>query len=92
MLEKEVESHLERGAKKLGGKAYKWVSPQNSGVPDRIVILPGGRIVFVETKKPGEKARRLQEEVHKKLRKLGCDVRVIDTIEKVDEFLKEMVT
>lgn len=90
MRESKVEGRLTTGVKKLGGKAYKWVSPNNSGVPDRIVILPGGRIIFVETKAPGGRARALQVEVHKFLRKLECDVRVIDTVEKVDEFLREV--
>ena len=50
MLEKDVEKKLIRGIKKLGGRAYKWVSPGNAGVPDRIIIMPEGRIYFVELK------------------------------------------
>lgn len=90
MLESKVEAYLVRRVKKLGGLCPKWVSPGFSGVPDRIVFLPGGRIIFVETKKPGEDARKLQKKVHEKLQKLGCDVRVIDTIDKVDAFIEEI--
>ena len=50
MREKDIEKILVNGVKDVGGRAYKWVSPGNNGVPDRIVILPEGRIVFVELK------------------------------------------
>lgn len=50
MRESKVEMILVRGIRKLGGWAYKWVSPGNDGVPDRIVILPGQRPIFVELK------------------------------------------
>jgi hypothetical protein len=54
-------------------------------VPDRIVILPGGRIVFVELKAPGKKPTALQERVMGILKGLGADVRVVDSIGGVDE-------
>ena len=41
MLEREIEKKLVDGVRKLGGRAYKFVSPGNDGVPDRIVVLPG---------------------------------------------------
>ena len=50
MLEKEIEKRLCDGVKKLGGYAYKFTSPGNDGVPDRMVIMPGGDITFVELK------------------------------------------
>ena len=50
MKERDIEVLLRDGVKQLGGKAYKWVSPGNAGVPDRIVILPGGKVIFVELK------------------------------------------
>lgn len=91
MREQVVEFYLRDRVKDSGGIAYKWTSPGNSGVPDRIVIFPGGRIVFVELKKPGGKPTKLQEVQHKRLRKLGCDVWVIDSKESVDAFIKELV-
>lgn len=90
MKETVVEKRLVDGAKKHGGKAYKWVSPGNSGVPDRIVLLPEGRLFFVELKRPGEKPRPLQVSVHKFMEKLGFKVYVIDTVEGVDQFYREV--
>lgn len=91
MLEKEVESRLRTQVKnKLGGLALKFVSPGLNGVPDRIVLLPGARIIFVETKAPAKKLRKLQEYVCGLIAALGFDVRRIDTKEKVDNFIQEM--
>ena len=91
MLEKEVEGRLRKQVKdRLGGLALKFVSPGLRGVPDRIVLLPGARIVFVETKAPAEKLRKLQKYVCGLIAALGFDVRRIDTIEKVDSFIREM--
>lgn len=91
MLEKEVEGYLKkRMEKELGGRALKFVSPGLAGVPDRIVLLPGARIVFVETKAPAKKLRKLQEYVCGEIAALGFDVRCVDTKEKVDSFIQEM--
>ena len=49
MLEKEIEKKLIEGIHRLGGRTYKWVSPGHNGVPDRIVIMPGGKIIFVDS-------------------------------------------
>lgn len=90
MRERDIEKYLREQVKAAGGKAYKWNSPGNSGVPDRIVIMPGNRITFVELKAPGGKPTKLQLVQHKRLREMGCDVRVIDSIEQVDELLQEL--
>ena len=91
MLEKEVERYLrEQVKKKLGGMALKFVSPGLSGVPDRVVLLPGGKVIFVETKAPGKKLRKLQEYVCGMIADLGFEVRMIDTKPKVDAFILEM--
>mgnify|MGYP003653345623 CR=1 FL=1 len=84
MLERAVEDHLVGRVKAAGGLALKWVSPSLAGVPDRIVILPGGRVFFVEVKRPGGKTRPIQERVIGLIRRLGVDVHVIDTREGVD--------
>ena len=61
-LEKEIEGKLRKAVKVRGGACLKWVCPGWSGVPDRIVLLPGGRVLFVETKRPqGATLARLQE-------------------------------
>ena len=90
MLESRIENKLKTEIDKLGGKAYKFISPGESGVPDRLVLLPGGKAIFVELKRPGEKPRKLQLLNHKKLRSLGFDVRVIDTINGVKDFIEEV--
>lgn len=90
MRERDIENYLRDKAKAAGGTAYKFVSPGNNGVPDRIVILPGNRITFVELKAPGGKPTALQINQHKRFRALGCDVRVIDSKEQVDELLREL--
>lgn len=91
MLEKEIEGYLKRRVEKeLGGRALKFVSPGQCGVPDRIVLLPGARVVFVETKAPAKKLRILQSYVCGRIAALGFDVRRIDTKEKVDGFIREM--
>ena len=84
MLEKKIEERLRKKAKEAGGLAAKWVSPSMSGVPDRIVFLPGGRIIFVEVKAPGKKLRPLQLYVKEQLEALGVDFRVVDSKEAVN--------
>lgn len=86
--EKDIESYFRDEVKKVGGKAYKWVSPGNSGVPDRLVCLPGGAVIPVELKAPGRKPTPLQEKRHAELRKLGIEVYVLDTKEKVNDFIE----
>ncbi|MDE9443445.1 VRR-NUC domain-containing protein [Xenorhabdus bovienii] len=73
-----IENHLVKEIKKSGGISYKFVSPGRRSVPDRICVLPGGRVVFVECKAPGEKPRPDQLREHEKLRALGCEVVVLD--------------
>ena len=91
MLENRIEKRLKDEVEKIGGKAKKFVSPGMSGMPDRIVLLPGGKIIFVETKAPGKKLRALQEYRAKELRGLGFRVEMIDTLEKIDLFIKEVI-
>lgn len=92
MLEKDIESHLCRRVKNdLHGIAFKFVSPGFNGVPDRIVLVPGGRIYFVETKAPGKTLRKLQSWVCGVIEGLGFVVLRIDTKSKVDDFVKEVI-
>ena len=86
MLEKTIEAALVRKVKALGGIAEKFTSPNRRSVPDRLVTLPNGRIIFVELKAPGKKPTLNQINDHERRRALGCDVRVIDTLEAVDAF------
>ncbi len=91
MLEKEVEQYLCKKVKKeLQGWVLKFVSPGLNGVPDRIVLVPIGRIYFVELKAPGKKLRSLQKWVCGHIREMGFSVLEIDTKEKVDAFISEV--
>jgi|TARA_R110000782_G_scaffold22241_1_gene59236 hypothetical protein len=86
MLEKDIENALVRRVKTLGGMCEKFTSPGRRSVPDRIITMPGGRIVFVELKNTGKKPTALQLRDHDRRRALGCDVRVIDNMEDVNAF------
>lgn len=88
MLEKEVEKHLSKKIKKLGGECFKLVGTFKAGIPDRLVVLPGGLIYFVELKAPGQKPRRLQQIIQHRLKKLGAKVAVLDTKEAVNKFIQ----
>lgn len=91
MTESRIENELRNRVEKIGGKAYKFSSPANNGVPDRIVLYKG-QCYFVELKRPGEDLRPLQKAVRRKFEKLGFKVYVIDSIEKVGEFIDEIYT
>ena len=72
--------------KELGGLCEKFTSPGRRAVPDRIVMLPGGRIVFVECKAPGKKPTELQSRDHERRRALGFEVVVIDDLDAARAF------
>ena len=86
MLEKTIEAALVRRVKERGGLCEKFTSPGRRSVPDRIVTLPGGRIVFVELKAPGFFPTELQRRDHARRRALGCEVFVIRSIESANAF------
>lgn len=91
MLENSIEKKFKEEVEKLGGKAFKFSSPGNNGVPDRIVIIKS-KCYFVELKRPGVKPRKLQKAVMKTFNRLGFKVYVIDSIEKVGDFIDEIHT
>lgn len=86
--ESTVESYLRDRVKAQGGIAYKFVSPGNVGVPDRLIVFPGGTVYFRELKATGKKPTPLQVRQLEKLKDLGFDVGVIDSKQGVDEFIK----
>lgn len=90
MLESDLERKFVNEIKKVGGQAYKFISPGNAGVPDRLVILPGSKIGFAELKRPGEKPRALQKIQIKRLEKLGAFVMIVDSEEKIKKFIEEL--
>ena len=86
MLEKKIELALLARVKTLNGTCEKFVSPGRRGVPDRIVTLPGGRIIFVELKSLNGRLSQSQIRDHKRRIQMGCDVRVINNIEDINVF------
>ena len=88
MLESQLESRLVQGVKALDGKAYKFTSPGNAGVPDRLVVLPGGVVMFVELKADGGRLSPCQLLQIDVLRRLGADVYEVWGLNGVDSFLQ----
>jgi hypothetical protein len=86
MRERDIERALVARVKMLGGLCEKFTSPGRANVPDRIVTLHDGEVFFVELKAPGKPVRKGQERDHERRRALGCDVRVIDSMEAVNAF------
>jgi len=88
MLEKDIEKHLTKKVKELKGRCLKWVCPGWAGVPDRMVLLPRGRIYFVELKREkGGRLSKLQEKWHEWLRELGFEVFVLWSKDEVNDFI-----
>ena len=92
MREKIIEQHLVKAVKNSGGIAPKLVCPGFDGMPDRLVLLPRGKIGFVEVKAPGKEPRPLQVARHGLLRRLGFKVYVIDAPEQIGGILDEIRT
>jgi hypothetical protein len=84
--EGQLERRLKREVKRLGGRAVKFVSPGWAGVPDRLILIPGGRVVFVEMKAPGKPLRPIQEKRKRDLEKLGFEVYKLDSVETIERF------
>ena len=92
MREKTIEKKLADAVKARGGLAPKFTSPGFDGMPDRIVLMPGGRMAFVEVKAPGKVPRPLQEVRHRMLRQLGFRVYVLDDSSQIGGILDEICT
>jgi hypothetical protein len=90
MLEKYIENKLVAAVKKMGGIAAKFASPGLDGMPDRLVLLPSGKIAFVELKAPEKKPRPLQIRRIKQLQKLGFECYVIDSDAQIGGILDEI--
>ena len=90
MREKTLEQKFRAAVKAVGGLALKFTSPGFDGVPDRIVLLPGGKMAFVEVKAPGEKPRPLQLARHRLLRRLGFKVYVLDDGSQIGGMIDEI--
>ncbi len=90
MREKEIERKLVKAVKNMGGIAPKFTSPGFDGMPDRIILLPGGRMAFVEVKAPGKKPRPLQLARNGLLRQLGFKFYVLDDEKQITKIILEI--
>lgn len=90
MREKTIEQKLVSATRARGGIALKFVSLAFDGMPDRLVLLPGGHMAFVEVKAPGKMPRPLQVSRHNLLRRLGFRVYVLDAVEAIPGMLAEI--
>ena len=92
MREKFIEEKLKKAVKEKGGLCLKFVSPGFDGVPDRIILMPGGIIAFAELKAPGKKLRPLQERRKRQLESLGFSVFCIDNTKCIGGIIDEIYT
>ena len=90
MRESEIEARLVRGIREVGGLCYKFVSPGNPGVPDRLAVLPEGQIIFVELKTEVGRLANIQKWQIAEMRKREADVRVLKGLDAVQDFLVQM--
>ena len=88
--EKYLEKKLREEIRKAGGLAIKFTSPYFTGMPDRLVLMPKGKIWFVEVKSTGKKLKDIQEAQAKKLQELGFYARLVDSKAALDSFIEEV--
>ncbi len=86
--ERDIEKWLASQVKKMGGEAYKFVSPGNDGVPDRLVCIPGGLVYFIELKTDQGQPSGIQQWQMERLRKMGCNVFLITGMEEAKDFIR----
>lgn len=90
VLEKDIERRLGSLVKQHGGKYIKFYSSAETGIPDRVVVLPGGVVIFVELKRPkGGKLSAMQKYQIEQLRDLDCWVEVVKNYEQIDELFQK---
>lgn len=90
MREKHIEQKLVEAVKAAGGLAPKFISPGSDGMPDRLLLLHGGRIAFVEVKAPGKTMRPLQIKRKRQLEALGFRVYCLDDAGQIGGILGEI--
>ena len=90
MREKTIETKLVQAVRAKGGLAPKFTSPGFDGVPDRLILLPGGKVAFIELKAPGKTLRPLQVRRKRQLEALGFSVYCSDRPEQIETVLQEI--
>ena len=88
--ERDIEGYMRLKLKQQGALFLKWISPGNDGVPDRIAILPGGDVYFIELKTDQGHSTRIQEWQQQRLRRLGCNVREVRGMTEARQFIEEV--
>ena len=89
-MEKDIEKKFTKAIRHVDGIVLKLVSPSFNGIPDRLVLMPKGKIGFVEIKDRGKKPRALQISRHNMLRQLGFKVFVLDDVDDIEKIIKEI--
>lgn len=89
-LESKIEKWMNVQIRNMGGISYKFVSPGNPGVPDRIYLLPGGVIWFVELKAQSGSLEKIQRWQGERIRKIGCRYRLIRGMDEAREFIRDL--
>lgn len=90
MRESAIEKHLVKAVKESGGLAIKLVSPGWAGIPDRLILMPGGKLAFVELKAPGYTLRPLQVRRKRQLETLGFSVYCVDSVMQIGGMISEI--
>lgn len=90
MRERDIEKWLRRQIESMGGQAFKFTSPGNDGVPDRLAVLPSGRIYFIELKTDRGRLTPIQVWQQDRLDALGCQVRTIRGMDEARALIKEL--
>ena len=90
MKERKIEEKLRNAVRQKGGLCWKFVSPGNAGVPDRIALMQKGKVAFVEVKAPGETMRPLQEKRKRQLESLGFKVFCLDSARDIPKVISEI--
>lgn len=91
MREKHIEEKLRQAVTERGGLAIKFISPSLTGIPDRLLLMPGGRIAFVEVKRPGGKVKKVQHRRIKQLQALGFKCYVLDSLQAIPKIMEEVM-
>lgn len=86
VLERSLKRHVEQ---ELGGFCLKLLSQHITGLPDRLCLIPGGRLFFAEIKTTKKKPKKIQEFIHRKIRALGFRVEVVESTEQIKKIIKD---
>ncbi|MGL6202075.1 MAG: VRR-NUC domain-containing protein [Lachnospiraceae bacterium] len=90
MLESKIEDWLNKQINEMGGLSFKWVSPNNPGVPDRIYIFPSNHVYFVELKTEIGRLSNIQKWQRERLQQMGVNYRLVKGMDEAKELIKEL--